>query len=113
MILQSLYELYDRLRNDADYKVAPAGYSLQKIAFRIVLKPAGSLHAIEDARIKNEKGKMVPRQVQVPGQTKSPGSGFNPGFLWDTSAYVLGYKPEDKNPGRTAEANPRMDATSG
>ncbi|MBU4365519.1 MAG: type I-C CRISPR-associated protein Cas8c/Csd1 [Kiritimatiellae bacterium] len=104
MILQSLYELYDRLRNDADYKIAPSGYSLQKIAFRVVLKPDGNLHAIEDARIKNEKGKMGPRQVKVPGQTKSPGSGFNPGFLWDTSAYMLGYKPKDENSERTVKA---------
>ena len=47
MILQSLYELYDRLRNDAKYDVAPPGYSLQKIAFRVVLKPNGGLHNID------------------------------------------------------------------
>lgn len=104
MILQSLYELYDRLSKDKDYKIAPSGYSLQKIVFRVVLKPDGTLHAIEDSRTKDPKGKSRPRQVLVPGQAKSSGSGLNPCFLWDTSAYMLGFKPEDEDRDRTAEA---------
>lgn len=104
MILQSLYELYGRLSKEPNYKIPPLGYSLQKVAFRVVLHPNGNLHAIEDARLKGENGKLRPRQVLVPGQTKPPGSGLNPGFMWDTSAYVLGYKPEDEKPARTVSA---------
>lgn len=100
MILQSLYELYDRLSYDPDYDIAPPGYSLQKIAFRVVLKPDGTLHDIEDARLQIEK-KKVPRQIQVPGTTKPSGSGFNPCFLWDNTGYMLGYKPQDNDPRRT------------
>lgn len=104
MILQSLCDLYDRLNKDKGYEIAQPGYSLQKIAFRVVLRPDGTLHAIEDARAKDPKGKLRPRQVLVPGQTKPSGSGLNPCFLWDTSVYMLGFKPEDEDPDRTAEA---------
>lgn len=104
MILQALHDLYDRLAEDPKYEISPPGYSLQKVVFRVVLKPDGSLHAIEDARIKDRRGKPVPRQLMVPGQSKSSGSGLNPGFLWDNSGYLLGYKPKDANPQRTAES---------
>jgi len=100
MILQSLYELYERLSHDAEYDISPPGYSLQKISFKVVLKPDGTLHAIEDARKKSEK-RFVAIPVIVPGNTKSSGSGFNPCFLWDNTGYLLGYKPNDKDPART------------
>jgi len=96
MILQSLHALYDRLKDDPAYEIAPPGYSLQKIAFTIVLRPDGSLFEIEDSRIEGR-----PRQVRVPGSNKPPGSGINPCFLWDNSGYMLGYKPDDPKPERT------------
>ena len=48
MILQSLYELYDRLKDDPDYRIARPGYSVQKITFKVVLRPDGSLFDIQD-----------------------------------------------------------------
>ncbi|MFZ0929012.1 MAG: type I-C CRISPR-associated protein Cas8c/Csd1 [Syntrophobacteraceae bacterium] len=102
MILQSLYDLYERLRHDPEYAIAPLGYSLQKISFRMVLKPDGTLHGIEDARLQDNKKKLS-RQILVPGNTKSSGSGFNPCFLWDNTGYLLGYKPNDKDPERTKQ----------
>lgn len=103
MILQSLYELYDRLSQDPDeYNIPPPSYSLQKISFKVVLKPDGTLHAIEDARKQSGK-KLAPVPLIVPGYTKSSGSGFNPCFLWDNTGYMLGYKPNDKDPERTQQ----------
>jgi CRISPR-associated protein Csd1 len=101
MILQSLYQLYDRLAKDASYEVAAPGYSPQKISFRIILKPDGTLFAIKDARIKDEKSKLQSEPRIVLGEAKSPGAGLNPGLLWDNTAYMLGYKPDDDNPERT------------
>jgi CRISPR-associated protein Csd1 len=103
MILQSLYELYERLSRDPEYEISPPGYSLQKISFKIVLKPDGTLHAIEDARKQTGK-KLVSHPIIVPGNTKSSGSGFNPCFLWDNTGYMLGYKPNDKDPERTQQS---------
>lgn len=100
MILQSLDALYDRLGEDPSYGVAPPGYSLQKITFKVVLTPEGELHAIEDTR-RHSEGRARPRQVLVPGRTKPPGSGINPGFLWDNCGYMLGFDAEGNRAKRT------------
>lgn len=99
MILQSLHALYQRLKDDPAYEIAPPGYSLQKITFKVVLRPDGTLVDIQDAR---HEGR--PRQVRVLGMTKSSGSGLNPCFLWDNMNYVLGYRPKDDNPERTRDS---------
>lgn len=99
MILQALHALYARLKDDPSYEVAPPGYSIQKISFKVVLHPDGRLFAIQSTL---HDGR--PKQVRVPGSAKPPGSGLNPCFLWDNTGYMLGYKPDDQNPARTREA---------
>jgi CRISPR-associated protein Csd1 len=81
----------------------PLGYSLQRISFKVVIKPDGTLHSIEDARRAVDK-KFVATPIIVPGSTKTSGSGFNPGFLWDNTGYLLGYKPTDKDLKRARES---------
>jgi CRISPR-associated protein Csd1 len=104
MILHSLYKLYDRLADDPSYEIAKPGYSPQKISFRVVLKPDGSLFAIQDARIKNDKGKLMAETHLVLGEAKPSGSGINPGLLWDNTTYMLGYKLDDPKPERTVKS---------
>jgi len=70
MILQSLYELYERLSRDPEYNISPPGYSLQKISFKVVLRPNGTLHGIESLRDPNSKR---PRQMIMPGGDKPTG----------------------------------------
>jgi CRISPR-associated protein Csd1 len=101
MILRALYELYDRLASDADYGIAPAGFSYQRISFVVVINEDGSLHAVEDARSSIE-GRLQTRRVLVPGGAKKTGSGLNPCFLWDNRVYVLGYDPH--KPERAVQA---------
>jgi CRISPR-associated protein Csd1 len=84
MILQSLNDLYTRLAEDPAYKIAPPGFSPQKVSFRIVLKPDGSLFAAEDARI---EGKPISAQVPQPEKRTS---GVKAQFLCDKREYVLG-----------------------
>lgn len=103
MILQSLVSYYDRLAGDPEQEIAQPGFSRQKISFEIVLKPDGSLSAIQDAREERD-GKQRPRMLTVPGQAKPPGSGLNPCFLWDNATYMLGFKPDDPKPERTGNA---------
>ncbi len=100
MILQSLNRLYDRLKDDPDYGLCEQGFSYQKIAFKVVIRPDGSLFDIQDARVPQD-GKLLNRRVKVLGQTKSTGSGLNPCTLWDNAAYMLGYKKDDPKPERT------------
>jgi CRISPR-associated protein Csd1 len=99
MILQALDELYGRLESESRYGIAPLGFSSQKIGFRIVLKPNGTLFDIEDARSPDGKGKLQNTVLQVPGDAKPSGAGINPGFLWDNQTYLLGRQPEDKKEG--------------
>lgn len=99
MILQSLHALYERLKDDPAYAIAPPGYSLQKISFRVVIRPDGSL--VEIQRVQGPDGRPV--QMRVLGETKSSGSGLNPCFLWDNTGYMLGYKFDDENIERTRE----------
>lgn len=104
MILESLNALYDRLEGDEDYLIAPPGWSVQKVTFRVVLAPDGRLSGIEDVR-REVSGRLRPRFLSVPGAAKSSGSGLNPCFLWDNSQYMLGFKVDDPKPDRTAEAH--------
>ena len=101
--LRALDLLYGRLATDTRYDLARPGYSAQKVSFCILLNPDGSLSAIQDERDTSGK-KPLARLLTLPGQAKPPGQGLNPCFLWDNSAYLLGYKPEDEKPERTAKA---------
>lgn len=103
MILTQLVELYDRLVEDDEYssRMPLLGWSVQNIAYRVVLTPKGLLFDVEDARVEKvippkKKGglpatKLVPRSVIVPGSAHPPGSAATPRFLWDQSAYLFGY----------------------
>ena len=91
MILAALDALYDRLKDDASYKLPRAGFSLQKITFKVVLKPTGELLEIQDARQAIDD-RLRPLQLEVLGETKPPGSGLNPCFLWDNASYMLGFE---------------------
>ncbi|MEN1680224.1 MAG: type I-C CRISPR-associated protein Cas8c/Csd1 [Planctomycetota bacterium] len=104
MLLHALNRYYERLAADPESGVAPFGYSRQQIGFVVVLELDGTLHAIEDARREDAKGKLKNIQLVVPGNAKPPGIAINPCFLWDNPAYALGYKPDDPKPERTREA---------
>ncbi|MFI3244211.1 MAG: type I-C CRISPR-associated protein Cas8c/Csd1 [Akkermansia sp.] len=94
MFLQELYKLYQGLAQEE--KVPLVGRSKQRVSFCLVLKQDGGFY-LDDAREPNEKGKMTPIDATVLGDTKPPGAGINPCFLWDNSCYMLSYdltKPE-------------------
>jgi CRISPR-associated protein Csd1 len=114
MMLAALDEYYHRLQSADDRHrsvsdpVAPLGFSVQKIAFSVVLDWAGALEAIEDERQldpNDKKGKKkLPRFLVVPGGAKPTGSGINPCLLWDNPAYMLGYAAENSDAKRALES---------
>ncbi len=101
MILQSLYQLYDRLIQDSSYRIPPFGFSYQKISFKVILSPEGDLISIQNTCLQENS---MPLSLLVFGDNKSSGKSITPGFLWDNTSYMLGYKPDDKNPERTLKA---------
>jgi len=105
VILQRLVELYDRLATDsvAAEALPKPGYSLQKCSFCIVLNANGTLNQFQSL-LETGKKKLIPRTLLVPGQSKPPGSGINPCFLWDNSGYMLGYKVDDTDPERSRKS---------
>jgi len=98
MILQSLYQLYDRLADDPTTTIAPIGFAPQQISFRVILKPDGSLFDIKSAQQPNSNGKLGNVPIEVPAQEKRT-SGIKPQFMCDKLEYLLGFTPDDKEPG--------------
>lgn len=99
MILQKLYELYDRLAQDAKYNMPGRGYSNQNVSLEVIFSESGELISINDIRettttVKANGKEIVskprPRLMTVFGGAKPSGSGLNPCFLWDNAAYALG-----------------------
>ena len=101
MILHALDQLYGRLREDPKNRLPPVGYSRQRIGFRIVLQPDGTLFEIQDIREVDGK-RRVPRLMEVPGGISPRTSGVKPRFLWDKPEYLLGHVSEGGKPKRIA-----------
>src|SRR6056297_942672 len=98
MILQELYSLYERKRNEPDTDIAPPGFSPQKISFAVVLKPDGTLVGIMDIRETSGK-KPVPVSLIMPENQKASVN-IAANFLWDNTGYALGFDGKGK-PERT------------
>lgn len=101
-ILQALNSYYDRMaaRGEAE----PPGYTREKISYEVLLTTDGTVAAVNDIRIPNEKGKFIPRMMNVPA-AKKRASGIAPNRLWDKTAYVLGVTAgEGKRTAREHEA---------
>ena len=101
-LLPALVGYYQRLENDPNEGVAEFGFSVEKIHFQIVLEPDGSLFSFDDIRLRNEKGKPIPRPLLVPDGGGRSGTALKPFFGWDNTGYVLGRDNKGK-PERAAE----------
>ncbi len=89
MILQALYNYYQRLLEDSDTEIPLQGTSRENISFALVLTPDGELVAVEDLCLQEGKKKR-PRKLTVPAWPGKRASGIKANFLWDNTAYVLG-----------------------
>lgn len=101
MILQTLYELYDRLSRDAEYDIPPPGYSSQNIAFRVVLNDDGTLFDVQPLKDKKDRRRGV--AMIVPGGDKQTGMITKKsvhkkvGLLRGTLPYILGLEPKGED----------------
>ena len=96
MILQSLVDYYNRLKNDPNIDIPELGYSQEKISFSIVINNEGNLLQVKDIRIKSEKGKLQPQLLTVPKTKGRAGKNPPPYFLWDNTKYVFGFEKSSK-----------------
>ena len=104
MILQSLHDLYDRLAADPSYEIAKPGYSPQKISFRVVIKPDGSLFSISSVADITQKKPFVNHTVPE-HQVRS--RNILPQFLCDKASYCLGV---DAKSGEISEDRKQFDS---
>ncbi|MEE9319528.1 MAG: type I-C CRISPR-associated protein Cas8c/Csd1 [Granulosicoccus sp.] len=94
MILQALYQYYERKVAENDSSLPPFGFETKELPFIIELNREGELIQIEDTREgvgnkKQAKSFMVPKGVK-----KTSGVAAN--FLWDNAEYVLGIDARGK-----------------
>ncbi len=95
MILQALYEYYQRKAADPASGIAPEGFEWKEIPFLIVIDREGNFVRLEDTREgENRKGKiyLVPRGEGRAG----PGAWKISNILWDHMGYVLGQARSDE-----------------
>ncbi len=91
MILQALYDYYQRKAADPDSNIAPRGFERKDIPFIIVIDKEGNFINLEDTRTIDGKQKRTKTFLVL--KTKSrPGSKASEiaNVLWDHWGYVLG-----------------------
>jgi CRISPR-associated protein Csd1 len=106
VIIPALVDYYKRLEADSNSGVAPFGWSRQQVSFAVMLTAKGGFKGVHDYRLEETIGKKTyrkPRSLVVPGQAKPPGTGINPGLLWDNPAYMLGLIVGEKETGKKAD----------
>ncbi|HQD40083.1 MAG: type I-C CRISPR-associated protein Cas8c/Csd1 [Firmicutes bacterium] len=92
MILNALYDLYQRLVNDPSVEVAAPYHSMGKVSAAIEISPSGEI--LKALPLGTQKGKRrIPLEMQVPERVKRA-SGNASNFLCDKSDYILGIEGE-------------------
>lgn len=95
MILQSLYDYYQRKAADPESGVAPEGFEWKEIPFVIVIDQTGGFVTIEDTR-EGEGKKRRARRFLVPAAEKKTVN-IKANLLWDNVEYALGANPRNRD----------------
>lgn len=96
MILQALYEYYERKASDPESNIAPVGFEWKELPFLIVITSNGKVTRLEDTREK-KSNKLRGKRFLLPQSSGRPGkNAWQTAFLlWDHFGYVLGYPKEN------------------
>ena len=94
MILQALYDYYQRKSTSPDSALAPAGFEYKEIPFILEVTTEGKLAQIEDTRTGDGKKKRAKSERVPQGVKKTSGVAAN--LLWDNAEYVLGIDTKGK-----------------
>ncbi len=95
MILQALYEYYQRKAADPESNIAPEGFEWKEIPFVIVIDRDGNFVALEDTREGDGKKKKS-KPFLVPAAEKKT-VGVKANLLWDNIEYALGANPRKRD----------------
>lgn len=95
MILQALYDYYQRKAADPESGIAPEGFEWKEIPFLIVIDRDGKFVTIEDTREGDAKKKRA-RTLLVPVAEKRT-VGIKANLLWDNVEYAIGANPRARD----------------
>ncbi|NLP18404.1 MAG: type I-C CRISPR-associated protein Cas8c/Csd1 [Firmicutes bacterium] len=88
MIINTLYQYYEKLRAEYEDLVPKPGYSQERISLALILSPNGELLKTIDLRTAEGK-RLLPKIIVVPERQKRSRN-ISANFLWDNATYVLG-----------------------
>ena len=104
MILQALYDYYQRKAADSESKIAPFGLEWKEIPFLIVIDKDGNFINLADTREGGGKIKQVKRYCVAKSKGRSGKNSWQTSnILWDHLGYVLGHPKDDQK--KTPEQN--------
>ncbi|MCX8105782.1 MAG: type I-C CRISPR-associated protein Cas8c/Csd1 [Ignavibacterium album] len=95
MILQALYEYYQRKASDPSNFIAPEGWEWKEIPYRIIINKKGEFVTIEDT-LEGEGRNKRAKKFLVPQSVKRT-SGKKAYLLWDNLEYALGANPKKRD----------------
>ncbi|MFA5878938.1 MAG: type I-C CRISPR-associated protein Cas8c/Csd1 [Candidatus Margulisiibacteriota bacterium] len=92
MILQALYDYYQRKASDPESKIAPYGFEWKEIPFLIVIDEQGNFVNLEDTREGEGKNKRIKSYLLPRAVLRT--IKIIPQLLWDKEEYLLGTSTE-------------------
>ncbi|MEI7811006.1 MAG: type I-C CRISPR-associated protein Cas8c/Csd1 [Ignavibacteria bacterium] len=96
MILQALYEYYQRKASDPESNIALPGYEWKEIPFIIVIDKNGKFINLEDTREGGGKQKVAKRFLVIKSKGRSGKNSYlTTNVLWDHYGYVLAHPKDD------------------
>lgn len=94
MILQALYDYYERKSADPEAHMAPPGFEWKEIPFVVEIDAQGNPVQIEDTREGDDKKKRAHPYLVPQGVKRA--SGIVANLLWDNAEYLLGIDTKGK-----------------
>lgn len=105
MILQALYEYYQRKVADEESSIAPLGFERKEIPFIIVIDEDGNFVNLEDTREGEGRNKRAKRFFVLKTKGRSGSNSWQTAnVLWDHYGYVLAH-PKDTTEKAINDAN--------
>ena len=101
MILQALYDYYQRKAADPESMIAPEGFEWKEIPFVIVIDRDGNFVSLEDTREGEGKKKKAKQYLLPKSIGRSGSNSWKTSFLlWDHYGYVLGHTRSESDKDR-------------
>jgi len=97
MILQALYDYYQRKSRDPESGIAPIGLEIKELKFIIEIDKSGEFKNLSNEQEKNRKGKLEGKKFLLPRSVGRSGKNAwqTSYLLWDHYGYVVAHPKDD------------------